>query len=193
MKRILVSASAVVMTFAMAGTAFAAQTADRGGRIKNTSSVTTTVISTNEASVSNMVGSSAATGGNYVGSGHGDVKGVTVVTGAATSSATVNNQLNSNTVTVDAPACGCTEVAMGTEQFADRGGKVKNKTTNDAAVASSNGAMALNAVVAGSTTGDNKVKSHHGDLGDIALGTGVAMGTTMVGTLANLNVVMVTR
>ena len=75
MKKVIASMGAVAVAMAMATTAFASQTADRGGRNTNTSNTTvsTTVSVSNEAYVENVVGASANTGYNTVSSNHGDV------------------------------------------------------------------------------------------------------------------------
>ena len=191
MKKIIVSFGAVAMTFAMAGTAFAAQSADRGGYNSIKNSKSTTVVSSNEASVTNMVGSTANTGLNSIATSHGDVKYVTVTTGAATSSATVQNTLNNNNVNVDAQSCGC-EINPG-NQVADRGGANKVKVKDDASVLSTNGSQAANVVSAGSSTGMNGIMSHHGDIMYADMTAGMAMGTTQVATLSNFNAVIVKR
>lgn len=193
MKRIIVSLGAVAMALAMTSTAFAAQMADRGGSNSVSNKVSTSVSVSNEAYVTNFVDSTASTGGNYVGSSHGDVKNVTVTTGDATSSSKVDTAVNSTDLTVDAPSCLCGEGFSDPNQTADRGGKNKIKTSDTVTVANGNAAAVVNLVGAGSSTGDNKVKSSHGDVNTVDVMTGMGSAKTKVGVMANFSSVMVTR
>lgn len=197
MKKVLASLGAAAMLLTVAGTALAAQSADRGGSnvISNTVTNTTTVAVSNDASVANLVGSTASTGNNTVSSHHGDVKGVTMVTGNASSAATVNNSINGTSVTLNAPVMTSESPAMGPDQSADRGGSnaFVNAQADTATVAAGNSVEAMNGVLAGSSTGNNKVSTHHGDVADVGVGTGTAGGTTSVGNVFNVTTFTITR
>jgi hypothetical protein len=209
MKKILVSLSAVAMLAAMAAPALAdnatgctapatTQCADRRGSnsISNTSETSTTVITQNQAGVFNGVLTTSNSGGNNIGSAHGDVNNATVNTGASNSNSTVTTVANVTTTSVDTSNTDneASTPAMPT-QSSDRGGSssVSNGQSNDAAVGTSNSALVGNFVGSTSSTGVNGVGTLHGDVNGAGVNAGVSTGTSKVGTFTNMSSTTVVR
>lgn len=157
---------------------------DNGVAVSNNSN--TTVSQTNNANVTNKVSSNASSGGNTSKFNTGGSSSID--TGAATSSTTINNSLNSNKASL--PSCGncaagATDVTVsGNGAYADTVVGVNNNKS--VTLNQDNKAKVVNHVDANATTGGNDSKFNTG--GTTGITTGAAFTVANVSTTANANV-----
>ena len=142
----------------------------------------TTINQSNEANVTNNVEAEAETGENDANFNTGG--DVTISTGAATATAVVTNELNSNAAEVECCPTGPVDVEIsGNGAFSDN--QVQLVLTNVTTLNQGNKANVYNDVEVEAETGENDANLNTG--GDVTIMTGKAKASAVVSTHANEN------
>lgn len=188
-KFITAMATGAVVLNALAPAAFASDITVSGNgafsdnKVDVSNNSNTTVSQNNDADVSNHVNSNASTGGNDASFNTGG--DVSINTGNASTSTTVNNELNKNAASVSGGNNQGTDVTVsGNGAFSDN--KVDVNNDSNVKVHQDNKADVKNHVDSNATTGWNNAGFNTG--GDTTINTGNASTETIVNTEANKNV-----
>ena len=190
LQRIIASAVASGSLLASAVLPLMAQTtiviSGNGAGSDNTAVVSqtsvTTVTQSNEANVTNQVEAEAETGENEANFNTGG--DVTISTGAASATAVVSNELNSNAAEVECCPTGPVDVEIsGNGAFSDN--QVQLGLTSVTTLDQSNSARVYNEVELDAETGENEANLNTG--GDVTIMTGKANASAVVSTHANEN------
>ncbi|MBI2587607.1 hypothetical protein HYW29_02265 [Candidatus Amesbacteria bacterium] len=188
-KQMVAAVSASVMFLSLAAPVFAETTiviSGNGAESENEADVqftgATTVVQTNQASISNNIDADADTGENDANQNTGG--SVLVKTGDAITGVKVENVVNSNQASVDCCPAGDTDIEI-SGNGAESENEVELKNDADINLFQTNQAQIYNRVDAEAETGENDANQNTG--GDVQVKTGNASTWVGVTNTANAN------
>lgn len=167
------------------------QTTGNGAGSTNTvtasSNNSSTLVQNNSANVTNTVTSNSNTGNNTSDENTGG--NVTVDTGNAMSTTTIQNRLNANVANMGSVGCNCNNANTSVTvdgNGADSQNRTNVQNSNTTSAFQTNTADVTNTVSNNDQTGNNTANRNTG--GDVLVLTGHALSNTTINTAANANV-----